>query len=94
MTMSAPQDPWDEAIQPVDPAQLPPGFYFAPGQEPKPKPSGLSSGLKWALLAVAVVLVIVAIVVALLVTRGSSGAGAVGLVSTAASNSFVDIVET
>jgi hypothetical protein len=78
MTMSAPQDPWDEDIQPVDPEQLPPGFYFAPGQEPKPKASGLSSGLKWVLLAVAVVLVIVAIVVAVLVSGGSSGADAAG----------------
>jgi hypothetical protein len=78
MTMPSPQDPWDEDIQPVDPEQLPPGFYFAPGQEPKPKASGLSSGLKWALLAVAVVLVIVAIIVAVFVTRGSSTAGATG----------------
>jgi hypothetical protein len=93
MTMPSPQDPWDEDIRPVDPEQLPPGFYFAPGQEPKPKASGLSSGLKWALLAVAVVLVIVAVVVAVLVTRDSSGGGAIGLVSPAASNAFLDIVE-
>lgn len=91
MTMPAPQDPWDEDIRPIDPEQLPPGFYFAPGQEPKPKPSGLSSGLKWTLLAIAVVLVIVAIIVAVFV---SSSAGAAGLVSPAASNSFLDTVET
>ncbi|WP_319450279.1 MULTISPECIES: hypothetical protein [unclassified Mycobacterium] len=92
MTMSAPQDPWDEDIQPVDPEQLPPGFYFAPGQEPKPKSSGLSSGLKWALLVIAVVVVVVAVVIAVLVSGGSSSAGAASFVSPAASHSFLDTV--
>ena len=89
MTMSSQHDPWDEDIQPVDPEQLPPGFYFAPGQEPKPKATGLSSGVKWALLAIAVVLVVVAIIVAVFVSRGSGGDGASGLDSP---NSYADIV--
>jgi hypothetical protein len=94
MTTSAPQDPWDQDIQPVDPEQLPPGFYFAPGQEPKPKPSGLSSGLKWALLAIAVVLVIVGIVVAVVVSGGSGDAGALGVIAPTASTGFVHIADT
>jgi hypothetical protein len=67
MTMPLPQDPWDEELGPVDPQSLPPGFYFPPGQEPKPAASGLSGGLKWLLVAIGLVLVAVAIGVALFV---------------------------
>jgi len=93
MTMPPPHDPWDQDIRPVDPEQLPPGFYFPPGQEPKPPKGGLSNGLKWLLVAIAVVVVIVGIVVAV-VMSGGSGDAAAGVVSPAASNPFVDIVET
>ena len=94
MTMPPPHDPWDQDIRPVDPEQLPPGFYFPPGQEPKPPKRGLSNGLKWLLVVIAVVVVIVAIIVAVFVSRGSNSDRATGVSSPVASNSFLDIVET
>jgi hypothetical protein len=90
MTIPPPHDPWDQDIRPLDPEQLPPGFYFPPGQEPKPPKSGLSNGVKWALAVVAVVLVIVGIIVAVVVSGGSSSDGAFEVVS----NLSADIVET
>jgi hypothetical protein len=91
MTIPPPHDPWDQDIRPVDPEQLPPGFYFPPGHEPKPPARGLSSGLKWLLVVVAVVVVIVGIVVAVVVSGGSGGDGASGVIAHLAS---VDSDET
>lgn len=61
--MSTPshEDPLGQALPPVDPRQLPPGFYFPPGTGPSAPPPR-RGGVKW-IIAVVVVLVAIAIAI-------------------------------
>lgn len=53
-----PQGPWDTP-RPLDPSELPPGFYFPPGTGPNKPPEKKGPGGKW-LLAVLVALLVIA----------------------------------
>lgn len=81
--MSTPshEDPLGQALPPVDPRQLPPGFYFPPGTGPSAPPPR-RGGVKWIIAVVAVLVAIaIAIGVALFVTgddvSGASSSGPV-----------------
>lgn len=57
MTLPPPHDSFEPA-EPMDPRDLPPGFYFPPGAEPgAPQKRGL--GPVWVLVAIAVIVVVV-----------------------------------
>jgi len=61
------EDSWNEGSPPVDPRQLPPGFYFPPGTGPS-APVPRRGGVKWTIVVVAVVVAVaIAIGVALFV---------------------------
>ncbi|WP_319452984.1 MULTISPECIES: hypothetical protein [unclassified Mycobacterium] len=69
MTTPSHEDPFGQALPPVDPRQLPPGFYFPPGTGPS-APTPRRGGVKWIIAVVAVlVATAIAIGVALLVMR-------------------------
>lgn len=60
MTMPPPNEPWERA-EPMDPKDLPPGFYFPPGSTPgKQQPS--SSGPVWMLVAIVALVVLAGVV--------------------------------
>lgn len=66
MTVPPPYESW-EPVEPMDPKDLPPGFYFPPGGKPGAQEKRSQSAL-WMLVVIAVVVVfVVAFAVFLLV---------------------------
>lgn len=57
VTVPPPHESWEPA-EPMDPKDLPPGFYFPPGSEPGVS-RRRSPGPVWMLVAIAVVAVLV-----------------------------------
>ena len=49
--------PWDSSGDPLPRDDLPPGFYFPPGEEPDKPPR--TNGLAWDLVALAVLILMV-----------------------------------
>lgn len=73
-----PQGSWD-APQPLDPSELPPGFYFAPGTAPHERPPKKRAGVRWLLAAlVALLLLAVGIGFAVMSVDGSEAAAGLG----------------
>ena len=57
VTVPPPHESWEPA-EPMDPKDLPPGFYFPPGAEPGTQQKR-SPAAVWMLVAIAVVVVLV-----------------------------------